>query len=214
LKAKLIAKVRSAWLVLTEVPGWPDAPAWARFRRAMPVLFPCVVMAGLIAWNFAVHAPRVEAERAELQPLIALEDEISALQLACSEQQAAELVERAETASRLLIDSPQDLSVLLRSLKKEAADRGWEGNFVASESAAEPAAEGAQVSYLPVRVRLTPVAGHTEPYPALMALLERLSSSGKRIDLMRMAIRADEQRWQTVELNLRLVRPAVHEKTP
>jgi hypothetical protein len=31
---------------------------------------------------------------------------------------------------------------------------------------------------------------------------------------MRLSIRADEQKWQAIEMNFRLVAPVVHEKTP
>lgn len=214
MKTKIVSVLRAAWLVLTEVPGWPDAPAWARLRRALPVVLPGAGMAAIVAWSVWVHGPRVAAQRAALQPLLALEEEISTLQLACSEQQASELAGRAAAANRVLLEKPEEVAPFLRALKKEAAERGWEGNFLASESTAEPAAEGARISYLPVRARLTPAANNAEPFPSLLALLERLSSAGKRIDLMRLAIRADDQRWQSVELNLRLARPVVHEKTP
>ncbi|MGC4072598.1 MAG: hypothetical protein QM760_08785 [Nibricoccus sp.] len=214
MKTKSVPALKNFWLMLTEVPGWPDAPVWARTKRAMPVLLPCAGMLFFAVWYFAIHAPHVRAEKEAALPLVALEDEIALLQLATSEQQVAELNERAGAASRLLLDSPADVTVFLKGLKKEAASRGFEATFVSSDVSGDPGQEGLEVTYVPVRGKLTPGPGNTEPFVNLLALLDRFASSGKRIDLMRLAVRADEQKWQTVELNFRLVCPVVHEKTP
>lgn len=214
MKTKRADALKNFWLMLTEVPGWPDAPAWARFRRALPVLLPVAGVALIAVWHFAIHAPRVRAETARSLPLIALEDEIAMLQIACSEQQVAELAERASAASRLLLDSPAEVGGFLRGLKKEAADRGFDATFVSSDISGESAPEGAVVSYIPVRGKLSPSAGNAEPFTQLLSLLDRFTTSGKRIDLMRVAVRADEHKWQAVEVNFRLVCPIAHEKTP
>jgi hypothetical protein len=214
LKTKPADTLKNFWLMLTEVPGWPDAPAWARMKRALPVLVPCAGMALIAVWHLALHAPRVRAETEAALPLVALEDEIAMLQLATSEQQVAELNERAASASRLLLESPAEAAAFLKGLKKEAADRGFDATFISSEVSADSAPEGALVSYIPVRGKLMPGPGNTEPFVNLLALLDRFGSSGRRIDLMRLAVRADEQRWQAVEVNFRLACPVVHEKTP
>lgn len=214
MKTKPPEALKNFWLMLTEVPGWPDAPAWARLKRALPVLLPCAGMLVFAVWHLAIHAPRVRAETEAALPLVALEDEIAMLQLATSEQQVVELNERAGAASRLLLESPEEAASFLKGLKKEAADRGFDANFVSSPVSNESAPEGSVVSFVPVRGKLTPGSGNTEPFANLLALLDRFASSGKRIDLMRLAIRADEQKWQTIELNFRLVCPVVHEKTP
>jgi hypothetical protein len=205
--------MQNSWLVLTEVPGWPDAPALPRFRRALPILVPCAAMLVLLVWNFAIHSPRVRAESQVLEPLIALESEILALRTS-SDQERAELAERTATAQRTLLDGENEPSAFLRTLKKEAADRGWEASFHASETSEEPAAEALLVAYVPVRVRMKPVTANTDPYGSLQALLGRFASSPKRIDLMRLAIRADEKRWQSVELNLRLIRSVSNAQAP
>lgn len=113
----------------------------------------------------------------------------------------------------LLSPHQLELAPLLRSLKKEAADRGWEATFYPGELSTEVAGPGSKIAYQPVRGKLTPAAGHAEAYASLLALLERFSTAGKRIDLMRLAIRADENRWQSVEVNLRLACSPAHEKT-
>ena len=214
MKTNRVTPLKSFWLMLTEVPGWPDAPWWPRLRRALPVLLPCAGMLLIAVWHFALHAPRVRVETAEVLPLLALENEVAMLQIACSDQQVAELAERAAVASRLLLGSRDEAGAFLRGLKKEAADRGFDSTFVSSDVSSEPIGEATMVSYIPVRGKLTPVAANTEPFGPLIALLERFASLGKRIDLMRMAIRADEQKWQTIEVNFRLVCPVVNEKTP
>jgi hypothetical protein len=166
----------------------------------------------LLVWNLALHAPRVRAQRAELAPLVELEAGISTRRLAYSEQQVSEIAERAAAANRLLLE-PAELAEFLRSLKQEAADRGWEASFFPSDAADDPA-EGAVLSYIPVRAKMTPSRGNADSFTSFMGWLERFSSSGKRIDLIRLAVRADERRWHLVELNFRLASPLTNEKTP
>ena len=213
MQTKPANKLRTAWLLLTEVPGWPDAPLWPRFRRLLPIVIPCLAIAVIAVRTYAIQAPRFRAEVVEAQPLVALEQEVSSLQI-FPEQQAMELAERVAVASRAMLDSPQELAPFLKSLKKEAADRGWDATFQVSDLSGEPADAHALVAYLPVRGRLSPAAGNTEQFTTLLAVLERLSTVGKRIDLMRVMIRADEQKWHSVELNLRLVCPVIHAKSP
>jgi len=213
LKNKSQRFLRNVWLLLTEVPGWADAPVGVRLQRTLPILLPCVGIAAILTWSLGWHAPQIRAERESHAPQIALEAEIQSLQLAYSEQQTVELADQAEQASHLLLPAPSDLTPFLRSLKKEAADRGWEISFHPGEPLTEGPGTTALVTYQPVRVKLAPVAGHAEVYASLLSLLERFSTSGRRIDLMRLAIRADENRWQTVEANLRLAYPILHAQT-
>ena len=213
MKNKLRPFLRSVWLLLTEVPGWSDAPLAVRLRRTVPIVLPSAGIAAVLTWNFAWQAPQIRAQRDSHAPLLALEAEIESLQLDSSEQQAVELAAQAEEASRLLLSSPTELAPLLGALKKEATDRGWDASFHPGEPVTETTGTVARISYQPVRVKLTRTAGPTESYVSLLALLERFSTSGKRIDLMRLAIRADENRWQSVEANLRLACLPLHEKT-
>jgi len=99
-------------------------------------------------------------------------------------------------------------------MKQDAAARGWDAAFVASDPAAHPPLPGAVINYLPVRAKLVPLAKNEDVFGSFVGLLESFSQSPKRIDLIRLAIRADEHRWQLVELNLRVVYPTHHEKTP
>ena len=213
MKTKLINLAQLCWHLLTDVPGWPDAPQWMRWRRALPLLLPCAVILLLVIWNTAVRDPRIRAARAVHQPLFAMEEEIATLRMACSEQQAAELAARSAGAAKFLLRSPAELAPILRELKKEATDRHWEANFQASDTSAETPAADAQVDFLPVRAKLAVTSAKAGSFPELIALLERYSSTGKRIDLTRLAIRADEQGRYAVELNLRLACQRIHEKT-
>ena len=214
MKTKLSAWLRTYWLVLTEVPGWPDAPSRVRVRRAVPIALPCLGMIAILLWQAGVQGPRARAERAAAQPLVAIEDEITTLQVACSEKQAAALAAEAGAASRLLLASPAALPEFLTSLKKEAAVRGWAAKWTVSDASASVPAKDGFVTYLPVRGKLVPADGTTDPFVSLLSLFERFSSSGKRIDLIRLAIRADEHRWTAVDLNIRLLSSQPHEKTP
>ena len=213
LKTKLINFGLLSWQLLTEVPGWPDAPKWMRWRRALPLLLPCVAIILLVVWQLAVSDPNLRAKRAAHQPLFALEEEIATLRLNCSEQQATELTARTAAVNKLLLDSPKELGPLLQGLKKEAAERHWDGNFQVGDTSLENTDPDAQIQYLPVRGKLATASADPGAFAALIALLERYSSTGKRIDLTRLVFRADERGRYAVELNLRLASRRVHEKT-
>lgn len=213
MKTKLLTFGLACWHFLTEVPGWPDAPRWMRWRRALPLLIPCVAILALLGWNAAFLDPKIRAERAAHQPLFSLEEEIAALRLSCSDQQATELEAKAGAAAALLLGGPAEVGPLLQTFKKEAISRNWEATFQAGDASAESPVADAPVVFLPVRGKLASPAGNPGSFPALLALLERYSSTGKRIDLTRLAIRADEQGRYAVELNLRLASRRPHEKT-
>lgn len=207
MKTKLFDWVRTSWRILTEVPGWADAPVSMRLRRAMPVVLPCTAMVLLLDWTVLYHGPRVREQQAVLQPLIDLESEIAMLRLSCPEQQIKELSDRAAMATQLLLDSPAQLPDFLRGLKTDAAARGWDANFIPSDPAANAPAPGAVVGYLPVRAKLVPLPGNSDVFNSYLGLMDHFSSSGKRIDLIRLAVRADEHRWHLVEINFRLAYP-------
>lgn len=207
MKNKLIAILRTPWLLLTEVPGWVDAPFSARLARAAPIILPATAACAVLLWNLSWLAPQVRSTREALAPLSALAQEITTLQLVYSEQQTLDLAARASVVARSLLNGPADLPSFTSSLKKEAAARGWEANLQPGDLSGEPAVAGGMISYLPVRGKLAPIEGNLETFSSLLSVLERFSTSGKRIELMRLSIRADENRWQSVEVNLRLACP-------
>jgi len=45
------------WRVLSEVPGWPDAPVGIRLRRAAPILVAVVGMIVLVGWKYGWREP-------------------------------------------------------------------------------------------------------------------------------------------------------------
>ena len=214
MKTKLIHFGLQCWQLLTEVPGWPDAPRWMRWRRALPLVFPCVVMALLATWQSAVRDPHILAERAAHQPLSSLEEEVTSLQANCTEEHAMDMLAKSTEARKSLLNEPAELGPILKTLKKEAISRQWEANFQAGDASLENTAADAQVKYLPVRGKLSSTSANTGPFVTLLALIEGYSTTGKRIDLTRLAIRADEQGRYAVEMNLRLVCRHTNESTP
>ncbi len=213
MKTKPNDQLKFCWQVLTEIPGWADAPLSARFRRSLPIVLPLMAIVSVLSWHFAYHAPQARAHTLQMEPLLTLEKEITSLQMATSQQQLAELNERIETASALLI-TPTDLPELLQQLKTSIRKLGWDVTFQIAELPEEtPGTEPLQITYLPVRAKFKPQANNENRFASLLAALEHLSSNKKRIDLTRVAIRADESRWQTVEVNLRLISPSLDAKT-
>lgn len=167
----------------------------------------------LLIWNLAWRDPHIRKERATHASLLAMEEEIATLRLSCSEQQAQELTTRSAEVAKRLLGGPAELPPLLQTLKKETIALRWGANFQAGEVSGDTPAADDQVIFLPVRGKLTSPTGNSASFPALIALLEHISSSEKRIDLTRLVIRADEQGRYAVELNLRLACPRLHEKT-
>lgn len=215
MKNKSSQHLKLCWQILTEVPGWADAPIHARLTRALPIAFPVLAVTAILGWHFIYHLPRFEADQQALQPLASLEQEISTLQLGTSQSQVTELKERTAAATRLLVSGPKDLPEVFQELKTTFRTLGWEATFQASEATEEVAgAQPLQISFLPVRAKLKALASNQDRFVSLITALDRLSSSGKRIDLTRVAIRADESRWQAVEVNFRLLCPVLDAKTP
>jgi hypothetical protein len=214
LKTKLSNYFQVCWYVLTEVPGWPDAPFRARFLRSLPVVFPFLAACLVLTWRLAVYAPEARREQASMRPLLELDREVSTLQIVNSDQQVAQLAQRAESAQHLLLENRQAVPALLHDLKKTAQDRGWDLSTQTADPVEDVAKPEAQVQYVTVRGRLRPRSGNTDTFPSLLSLLEQFSSNPKRIELTRLAIRVDDVHGQTAELSLRLACSAVHAQTP
>ena len=214
MKTKIFGWCRVGWRVLTEVPGWPDAPVWPRMQRAMPVLVPCTAMVLLLDWNLLVQAPKLADQSLALAPLRALETEVENLMLGSSDQQAQEMGAQAVAAAQLLVSSPTEVPALLQLMKKDAFASGWDATFISSDPLAGSSADESLVGYIPVRAKLAPITGNSDVFGSFLRVMETISQGPKRIDLIRLAIRADERHWQHVEMNLRVVYPCHHEKTP
>lgn len=199
-------RLLALWHTLTEVPGWPDAPRGLKVRRALPVVIPIVALGVLALWTLLVTGPAIRSERVSFQPLQALEQEVLALAAVASEAEAAEFASRAAGAQEQVIDRAADAPASLEELTRLSAALGWTATFQALPVAEAEATPGAApVQYLPVRGKLTPAAGNPDPFASLLALTERFSSFPKRIDLTRLAVRADDEGRHTAEVQLRFL---------
>jgi hypothetical protein len=196
--------IRSGWALLTEVPGWPNAPAWTRLRRAIPIALPAAALLVLAAWKVAYSDPGDRLGQAGRQPLLALEREVAALRLACTDRAAQDLKARASETARTLSSSPQGIDAALASLEREAVAQGWDAKFQPVNSRADASAKGAYVGCQSARGKLRPAAGNTRPWDTLLLLLDRVSARKQPIDLTHLAIRADEEGRTSVEVGLRI----------
>jgi len=202
--------------MLTEIPGWPDAPKKIRFRRALPILIPCALSLLLLAWNKGVRDPHRRHERESHQALLDQDREIEILRLGFSEQQAGELSARMTRAEREILKDSTELIPVLEGMKQKAKERQWEGGFQPYDLSATdaPATPDEALLFLSARAKISPASENREPFSSLLALLDVFSAAEKRIDLTRLGIRADEQGRYTAELNFRLATRSPHEKTP
>jgi hypothetical protein len=212
LKTKLAGLARSFWLLLTAVPGWPDAPKIVRLGRALPVAFPFAIMLILVGWKAAVRDPHLQSMRAQNRPLLLLESQIATLRLNCSEQEAHDLAGRAAELSHSLIAGPKQLAEVSNALQKLTAEQHWESDFHAIEGGTGAPVEGTQVAFLRLKGKLTPTPDNAQPFSTLVMLLDGLSREDPRIDLTGLAIRADEQGRYSVETHFRLAYRVSHEK--
>lgn len=205
--------VRGGWRLLTEVPGWPDAPIGKRLQRGLPILLPALGTALLLGWLFLVHERGMRELRDSHQPYLALEQEISELHQGYSEQQVHELAEQAEAVRRQFPAGETEAREFLAQLEREAARHGWIATLRMAEPFSEPSPE-AWLTSVSVRGRLLPDDKNLQPLSSLLDLLERIRTGARRIELMRLNISADEGTWQSVDVGLRLSLVPSHATTP
>ena len=202
--------------MLTEVPGWPDAPRKVRVRRSLPIVIPFALILLILLWNKGVRDPYIAAERASHQALLDQQREIEGLSLTISEEKAGELAIRTARAEKQVVGGAKDLVPVLDNMKRQAAEKGWEGNFQPSNlsSTDDVPATDALVVYLPARAKITAAESNKDAFVSLLGLLDQFSMAEKRIDLTQLGIRADEQGRYTAELGFRFVGRTPHAKTP
>jgi hypothetical protein len=214
LKTRLLDAVRNGWLLLTAVPGWPDAPWSRRLRRSLPIVLPTFGCLALLSWQVGYQQPRLNGLRAQYEPLLGLEAEVAHLRLAYSAQQVQEL---AEAEAALISQLPRDLREVrevAQALEREATAAGWIGTFRVGEPMEDPDFAASPFRLVPIRARLVPADGLEAPVVSLLTYLEKIRTGPRRIDLMRLAISADDGTWQGVELGLRLAVPTSHAQVP
>src|SRR5688572_10850263 len=192
LKTDLVRNFAGIWLVLSEVPGWPDAPVLVRLRRAAPILIALTGVLALAGWKYGWREPEMDAVRAVHSSAVAMEEEVAALGMSCSDQQAIEAAEQARLATESMLASEEDATVHLRQLREQIRALGWEAVFQAYDSSIANAEATEGVAFVSARGRLVPVAGSPAPFRALLGVFDQISGGNKRIDLIRLGVRADE----------------------
>jgi hypothetical protein len=212
LKTEFFRVFASVWLVLSEVPGWPDAPVSVRLRRAAPILVALAGILGLAAWKFGWRGPAMDAARVVHSSVIVLDEEVQSLAMECSDVQATEAAEQARLAADSMLASDEEATAHLRVLRDQIRAAGWEAVFQAYDAAIATEAKTEGLEFVSARGRLTPMAGNAAPFAALLGVFDQISGGNKRIDLIRLGIRADEPGKLEVEINLRIACRPAHEK--
>jgi len=210
LKARLTAIFGGLREALVGVPGFPDATLAQRLARVAPLAIPGVLLWALAAAKCAAVDPLRERERAAFLPLCALEADITAKRMACSDEQSKDLQVRRAHMEQLLPEAPLGIAPLLNRFRQEAAEAHWTASFQVLEGVTP--GEGAPFEQVLVRGRFVPESGNDRAWPALFPLFERLSEDGPQIGLTRIAIRADEHGRYAVESLLAITCRAPHEK--
>ena len=193
------------WQTLTEVPGWPDAPRRLRVRRAIPVVLPVLAVCAVTVWTLCVTLPGIRAERRSFAPVVALESELVSLGSVATEDEAAGFAGKGAVAQRLLLETPKAALAALAEIQRYASENGWNATFDLMPVPTEPVrTEGSLFYFVQARGSLSPATGNPEPFASLLALTERFSSAEKRIELTRLALRADEEGRYAAEIQVRL----------
>jgi hypothetical protein len=212
LKIESAKLFRRGWSLLTEVPGWPNAPIAVRWRRALPIALPAVGMLVLTGWKFAISNPGVERELASRQPLIGLEAKVAGLRISCTTRAATDLRDRASGAAGALMDGAQDLDGRLAELGRNASAQGWEATFQGVGNRGNQAPAATYVGCVPEKANFRPAAGNPHAWDTLLLILDRLSVPEQPIDLTSLTIRADEEGHISVDAGLRVLYLIADEK--
>jgi len=200
-----------SWRVVSEVPGWPDAPLRARLRRIIPLALPCVLVLGMVGWNFGFREQQMKTLRAAHADLLGLEEEVAALRLNWSEQTAGDFASMAESAESRLVQSPEEARDSLRRIKSDIAAAGWQATFQVYDPIDESESTRNHFRFTPAVARLEPSPDTSAPFSSLLTVLEIFPSFNKRIDVTRLAVRVNDSRRPEVELNLRVATSLAHE---
>ncbi len=213
MKINLKAAGQDAWDFLTVIPGWPDAGRIARTLYVLPLVVPFIALLGLAGWNRFSREPRIREVRAICQPALQLEEEIAALRLQWSEDQATESAASTAALTAGLLRGPEDLDLQVAAMRKAAAAHGWVPTVHANDPDVEnPGSTG--LVHRSVRGRLVPAPENRAAFVSLLSLLEQLPPAGKHGSLTRLTVRADEQGRLAVEFGVRYAARPPDAKTP
>jgi len=213
LNTDLTRFARSIWHLFTDVPGWSEPPLKLRIRRLIPIILPISASLLLFGWMTAVRAPQMNGVREEFAHLIALEEEIEQLGIACSDDQAEELARQAEKASEAILPSPDATEDYLQTIRIAAARHQWVGVFKDYQPA-DTTIDDQSIIFVPARGRMMPERSNQDPFASLLSILAEFSTSPFRIDLTRLSIRVDENTGPVAEVNFRIASHRSHEKAP
>ena len=214
MKTRLLAAGRAGWNFLTVIPGWPDAGKLGRTVYALPLVLPVVGLLVIAAWSQFFRGPQMRSTRAAHQSVVLLEQEIAALRLECSDEEAAESAAATARLAQVLIQSPEEFAAQLTAMRDAATAHGWVAALHASDSANETSGPTDPLHYRTVRGRLVPTADNHACFASLLALLDGLPPAGKSGSLTRLTVRADEQARLNVEFGVRYAIRPTDAKTP
>jgi hypothetical protein len=189
---------------VVEVPGWPDAPKWVRFRRAFPIIFPATIALLLIAGSKLIHQPHMDSVRAEHSGLLTTEQELQEMRFRWSDQRAEELAEHARVVSGRLLPSPKAVEGFLAGFEAEFRSLGWDFRFQAYDVPVGATERQSTVAFAPALVRMSALAGNESPLESFLKVTARLGGSGPRVDVTRLLVTVYEDREPQVEMNLRI----------
>lgn len=210
-KNNLAQPLAAFWQAISEVPGWPDAPLPVRLRRMWPLVVPLLVCSALAIWVWGMREPWRADVRARHAAALSLEEELTQLQQACSEQQAEELGERAASAQARLLESPSVVESRLEGFVGRARATGWKvsAQVYGSTDTAEGGEAMRPLVHVPARLRLEPRPGNPDPFNSLMGLLRVLLADDARFEITALSLQSDQPGTLVAELNVRAAcRPA------
>lgn len=196
--------LRSAWHLLTDVPGWADPPLQLRLRRLVPIIVPVVASVLLFGWLTFVRQPQMDRTSQGYAHLVELEDQIDQLRIACSDEHAEELARQAEKASGFLLPSPDDACETLRMIRAAAVRHHWVGAFKDYQPGTASNPDQDRILFVPAAGKMKPERNNTQPFASLLALLTEITASDFRIDMTRLSIRVDEASGPMAEVNFRI----------
>ncbi|MEZ5276756.1 MAG: hypothetical protein R3F07_10290 [Opitutaceae bacterium] len=212
MNADLTRLFRSAWHLLTDVPGWSEPPLKLRLRRLVPILLPFSASLLLVGWSILVHRPQIERTRANFAPLIALEQDTRQLREVCSDEEAMNLAEGAREAAALMLPSPEAAPGQLEEIRETVSRHQWVGVFKDYQPVTTGNPQDRGILFVPAAGKMMPERRNTRPFVTLLEFLTEFTSMKLRTDLTRLAIRVDEQSGPVVELNFRMASLPPHEE--
>ena len=214
MQTRLLTALRAGWLLLTEVPGWTDAGKVARTIHALPIAVPFFALFVLLSWLQFVRGPAIQQVRQSHQAALALEEEIAALRLEHSDEQALESAFATDRLTDTLLQSPADFAAQMDAIRAAANASGWVATLHANDAGDENPGADVPLLYQTARGRIVPAADNSHAFASLLQLLDRLIPAERHGSLTRLTVRGDDQGRLSAEFGVRFAIRPTHEKTP